>query len=266
MRPRSYRVIPMLSVRHIQSNLTTRQLGREITYVPFTDSTNDDLLALVDAGRALPGQVVVTDDQRSGKGRHGRRWHCGPGLGLPFSMLLHIGLPAERLGLLALAAGVAVADVLSAHGVAARLKWPNDILVEDRKLGGILAESRMRGKEQLVVLGVGINVNEQLTDFPEELHPTAVSVHMALGEPVQRELILAHILNRLEQLLDGNFDEIVSLWLARCAHLGQPVRYHGPHGPVEGRFTGVDETGRGILEVAGSTRLVAAGDLDWNPA
>ncbi|UCH11334.1 MAG: biotin--[acetyl-CoA-carboxylase] ligase [Fidelibacterota bacterium] len=253
----------MLSVKLVQDNLITRCLGREITYYPATDSTNDDLWSLFDRGTAVNGQVVVTDEQRRGKGRQGRSWFSAPGLGLTFSMLLRPQLPAERLGLVSLAAGVAVVDALVKQEVAAQLKWPNDVLVNQLKLGGILAESRVAGEEITVVLGIGLNVNEQLGDFPEELRSHVISVQMASGHPVQREILLAEILARLEALQDGGMNDIVLLWMDRCAHLEQAVTYHGPDGLVAGYFRGVNDAGLGLIEVGGETLMVAAGDLDY---
>ncbi|UCD38282.1 MAG: biotin--[acetyl-CoA-carboxylase] ligase [Fidelibacterota bacterium] len=249
----------------IQENLKTGYLGRQVTYLASTGSTNAELWRLVDDGRAVPGQLVVTDDQRSGKGRAGRRWFSGPGLGLTFSVFLRPLLPLEQLGLLSLAAGVAVVDALANEGLQAKLKWPNDILVDGRKLGGILIESRVSDNKPMVVLGVGLNVNEEQADFPEELHLTAVSVRMVLMQQVQREVLLAGILNRMEELLEGGIGAVVSLWKDRCAHLNQSMRYHGPAGPIVGRFLGVNAEGQGQLSVGDQIHLVTAGDMDWIP-
>lgn len=261
MRPRNDRVIPMLSVSHIQANLTTRQLGREITYYPSTDSTNADLWRLVDEGESVPGQVVVTDHQRRGRGRQGRSWFQEPEMGLPFSVLVYPRLPVERISLLTLAAGISLADALAAEGVPAALKWPNDILVGGRKLGGILAESRQTDQGLTVVIGIGLNVNEQAGDFPRKLQATAVSVRMVLRRSVQRELLLAGVLNRLEGLLPPDPAEVVPQWLERCAHRDTPVRFHGPREQVEGLFLGLDDQGRARIEVDGEVRLLAGEEL-----
>ncbi len=253
----------MLFVQLIQANLTTRILGREITYYPFTDSTNADLWELLAEGDAVPGQVVVTDHQKAGRGRQGRTWFAAPDLGLPFSVLIRPQLPADRLGLLSLAAGVAVVDALAAMAVATKLKWPNDIVVEQGKLGGILAESRTVSGQQMVVLGVGLNVNEQPADFPRELEAVS-SARIVVGTPLQRELLLAGVLNRLEQLLDAGVDDVPQLWQERCAHLDAEVRFQGAEGPARGRFLGVDASGRATIEVDGQAIPVSAGDLDWS--
>ena len=255
----------MLSVNLIQANLSARELGSEITYYPATGSTNADMWALIERGEASPGLVIVTDDQQAGRGRQDRGWFSAPGLSLTFSVLLYLDLPMERSGLLALAAGVAVVGALEKVGLQAGLKWPNDILVDQRKLGGILAENRKINGKSAIVLGIGLNVNEGRADFPADLQSDAISVHMALGHIVQREVILARILNRLEELVLADLQGVPELWLATCIHVGETVRFHGPEEPVEGIFLGVDQTGGGILEIGDHVRVITAGDLEWFP-
>ena len=103
------------------------------------------------------------------------------------------------------AAGVAVTEALSGLGIRSGLKWPNDILVQGRKLGGILSESRNTDRGLAVVIGLGLNVNETAEDFPPELRSTAVSIRMFSGKPLQREHLLAEILNHLEPLLSSSW-------------------------------------------------------------
>lgn len=255
----------MLSVDLIQANLSARELGGEITYYPVTDSTSADLWELVKQKEASPGQLVVTDDQRAGRGRQDRHWFSAPGLGLTFSVLLYPGLAVERSGLLALAAGVAVVDALEMGGLQAGLKWPNDIMVDHRKLGGILAESRNVGGKSAVVLGIGLNVNEEPADFPHELQSVAVSARMVLGHTIQRETILARILNHLEELLVADMEGVPELWQAKCIHVGEVVRFQRLAELVEGVFLGVDQTGGAILEIGDRIQVIAAGDLEWVP-
>ncbi len=253
----------MLFINLIGANLTTRRLGREITYYPFTGSTNADLWELLDDDEAVEGQLVITDHQRVGWGRRGRTWSAAPGLGLTFSVLLRPDLPATRLGLLALAAAVAVVDALAADEVTAQLKWPNDILAEGRKLGGILIESRLAEGAPAVVLGIGLNVNEQRDDFPDEIRNGAISVRQVRQVPVQRELLLARLLNRLEELTTGDLSPVTALWQDRCAHLGQTVRFHEGEHTLEGRFRGLTSDGQGEIEIGDEVRLVTAGELAW---
>ncbi len=255
----------MFSLDLLRAGLRTYQLGREITYHPVTGSTNADLWELAAENKIVPGHVAITDEQRSGRGRLGRAWHNAPQLGLPFSVLLYPDQAFERYGLLPLGMGLAIVDALAFEGVKVQLKWPNDILWEERKLGGILTESRIIHGKPAVVIGVGLNVNEQIVDFPEELHAVAVSVCMILGRPIQRELLLARILNRFEELLESGLDKAASLWLKVCCHIDRTVRFHGPHGWIEGRFIGVDAMGQGLIEIEDEVRAFTAGELDLMP-
>ena len=247
----------MLFTQLIQANLTTRQLGREITYYPHTDSTNDDLWELLGDGEAETGHMVLTDHQRKGKGRLGRSWYEAAGLGLPFSVLLEPGWPAERLGLVSLAAGVAVGEALLDFDVESSLKWPNDVLCKGKKIAGILAEHRA-GK---VVLGIGVNVNEQLTDFPDELQAGATSVLLVSGGTIQRERLLADIINGLESLLGPFSKDIGARWMALCAHVDQAVTFRSGDATVEGIFEGLDDTGHALINSGNGAVAFSAGDL-----
>lgn len=253
----------MLMTPLIQAHLTTRQLGREITYYPHTGSTNDDLWELLEDGEAVTGQMVVTDHQRAGKGRQGRSWDGAAGLAIAASVLLEPDWPGERLGLIPLAAGIATAGALTEFGAACGLKWPNDVLAhagraDGRKIAGILAERR-RGR---VVIGIGINVNQQANDLPQGLAVEATSARLITGQALQRERLLAAVLNRLEPLLDGDPQAVVDQWLPLCVHRDQTVRFHGADGEIEGLFDGLDEAGRALLKTPDRTVAVASGDLE----
>ena len=247
----------MLFTQLIQANLTTRILGREITYYPHTDSTLDDLWELVDDDEANVGHLVVTDHQRAGKGRQGRSWHAAAGLALPFSLLVEPDWPLEQLGLISLAAGVAVAEALLVFDVEATLKWPNDVLFRGKKIAGILAENRAG----IVVLGAGVNANQKAADFPESLRNEATSMLIATGNPVQRERLMADIVNGLESLLEPFSKEICNRWMALCAHTNDTVTFHSPTAVVEGIFEGLDEHGRALINSGKGAVAMAAGDL-----
>jgi len=150
----------MLFTQLIQANLTTQILGRTIEHYAVTDSTNSDALELASEG-AQEGTVVTTDNQTAGRGRHGRSWFCGVGKGLAFSVILRPETDGKSAGLLPLLAGVAVAEVLEQFNLQAALKWPNDILLNKKKCGGILTEGKFQGNLlSSTVIGIGINVNE----------------------------------------------------------------------------------------------------------
>jgi len=191
-------------------------------------STNDAARELAAAG-ALDGTVVVADEQTAGRGTKGRSWHSPRGLGLYVSFLLR---PAslQDVALLPLAAGLAARDAVEAsHGLAARLRWPNDILFESRKLGGVLCESAFAGgRPEFAVLGIGLNINHAPADFPADLRDTAGSLALALGRPADPALVFDALLVAVERRLDvlarGDSSGLVRSFNARSAlRPGDPV-------------------------------------------
>jgi BirA family biotin operon repressor/biotin-[acetyl-CoA-carboxylase] ligase len=167
---------------------------------------------------APEGALVLADHQTEGRGRRGRAWTAGPGTALLLSVVLRPQLPVSRWPEIPLAAGCAVAESLEvAAGVAASLKWPNDVLVAGRKLAGILAEGVI-GAPPLVVLGIGVNVSQRETDWPPDLAGRARSL-AGLAPPVTRAELLTAVLARLDAwyavLLDEGFEPVRLAWRKR---------------------------------------------------
>jgi BirA family transcriptional regulator, biotin operon repressor / biotin---[acetyl-CoA-carboxylase] ligase len=242
-------------------------LWTSIAVVASTGSTNADLLA-----RGGPeGQVLVAEEQTAGRGRAGRTWVSQPGASLTFSVLLRpASVPAAARGWLPLLTGVAVASgVRSAAAVAARLKWPNDVLVGDRKLAGILAEQSPDG--EVVVIGVGLNVATPEQALP--VSPTALPATSLLveGADVGREAVLTETLRSLEHWYlrfradpDPVSSGLLAEYRAACATLGRQVRVELPAGRVlAGVAEDVDASGRLLVRPAdaASATAVSAGDV-----
>jgi len=168
---------------------------------------------------APEGTVVLADHQTAGRGRRGRAWTAPPGTALLFSCVLRPPLDSSRWPELTLTAGCAVAEAVeSTAGVAVRLKWPNDVLVDHRKVAGILAEGVL-GEDPFVVLGIGVNVLQRGADWPPDLSSRAVSL-AALGSAVGREALLAAILARVaaryDDLLTRGFGVVREAWRHRA--------------------------------------------------
>jgi len=243
-----------------------------VDVVASTGSTNADLLARAIASPGPPeGQVLAAEEQTAGRGRLGRSWSSVPGASLTFSVLLRPApVPPGRRGWLPLLAGVAVVSaVRTVAGVAAVLKWPNDVLVGERKLAGILAEQSPDGSA--VVIGIGLNVAtpaEALPVSPAGLPATSL---LAEGAAVSRETLLLAILGRLEAWYlefradpDPARDGLLDAYRSLCATLGRPVRVEMPAGRVvTGVASDIDLDGR--LLIAGnsgdSLAPVSAGDV-----
>ena len=240
-------------------------LWRSVEVVAMTGSTNADLL-----GRGGPeGQVLVAEEQTAGRGRMGRSWVSQPGASLTFSVLLRpVFVPAARRGWLPLLAGVAVATAVSAvAAVAATLKWPNDVLIDDRKLAGILAEQ----SGDAVVIGIGINVATPRDALPASpVGPQATSL-LAEGVKVARDVLLVAVLRNLERWYrafredpDPARSGLLAEYRTLCGTLGRSVRVELPGGrAVAGVAEDIDTDGRLLVREADATSLtpVSAGDV-----
>lgn len=218
-------------------------LGSPRLHLRSTDSTNERARELAGLG-APHGTLVTASCQTAGRGRQGRSWMAPEGLALLCSLVLR-----DPPRLLPLAAGVAVAAVV---GSPARVKWPNDVLLESRKVAGILVEGRPQ--EGWAVAGIGLNVAVAPEDLPPELRQTAGT--LGLG-PDAIEPTLGQLLEALERWITASEEEVLDAFRARDALLDRSVRWAGG----EGRGAGVDGDGRLVVETAQGTVTLEAGEV-----
>ena len=230
----------------------------------FIKSTNDNAWELIDEG-GQEGTVVITDKQTAGRGLGGRSWVSVPGKSLTVSILLKPDMNSKFSGWFPLMIGVAIADVFAELGLDAELKWPNDIMVNDKKLGGILCESRVQGQTLAwAVIGIGLNINEQENELPEDLNAT--SFFAERGSSIQRELVLAMILNAFEQLyisLKETQDTftLAAQWTDHCNHVHTTVKFIADNETQSGVFTGINENGAAIIQTNGNEHTYTSGDI-----
>jgi BirA family biotin operon repressor/biotin-[acetyl-CoA-carboxylase] ligase len=221
-----------------------------------------DIAATLASQGAPHGVVVAAEQQTAGRGRRGSTWVSPPGAGLYFSFVAKPS--ATALSLLTLAAGVAVREgIAAASGLQAGLKWPNDLLVGKRKLAGILAEAIGLGTpEQAVIVGVGVNV--QPAAYPPDVAARATSIEGELGRAVDREVLLAAILDTLSARLtslDQNAGDILRAWrVASPSAVGTRVEWDGRRGVT----AGIDESGALLVKTASGVERMIAGELHWN--
>ena len=235
-------------------------------------STNTLALDLARAD-APAWTTVVADRQTAGRGRLRRVWHSPPGCGLYCSVILRPSLLLEHLPRLTLAGGVAICRALEAMGVPApRIKWPNDILLAGRKVGGILTETApLTGAGSTpppVVIGIGLNLSTPLAAFPPAFRNRATSIAAATGLALDPESllekILAHLQAEVALLEDAGFDAILEEWRRRDGMRGQVLTWLNTIGEkVEGIGLGVDAAGLyHIRDRHGTVHEVLSGDLD----
>ena len=231
-------------------------------------STMDIAAKLVRDGVA-EGVVVVADQQTAGRGRLGRTWSSPPGAGLYLSYVLRPGRGEERrvTSLVTLTAGVAVHDAITAAtGLATELKWPNDVMVNRRKLAGILAEGSSLGTaDQAIVVGIGINVLR--TSHPPDVAERATSLEEALGrDDVDGYALLDDVLealtSRYAQLRAGDGDGILRAWRA-ASPSARGARVEFADAAKQGVTRGVDDEGALLVETATGIERVIAGEVKW---
>jgi BirA family transcriptional regulator, biotin operon repressor / biotin---[acetyl-CoA-carboxylase] ligase len=251
-----------LDVTELRRQLVTAGgLWRDVTVVPQTGSTNADVLEEARAG-ADEGLVLVAEEQTAGRGRLGRAWSAPPRAGLIFSVLLRpAAVPPARLGWLPLLTGVAVARaVRDQAGVPAGLKWPNDVLVGERKLAGILAEAH----GDAVVVGVGLNITLSRPELPV---PAATSLLIEDAASTDRAALLAAVLTGLARRYqawrtDPDGTELRADYLRWSATVGREVRVELPGGArLSGTAEDVDEVGRLVVRTPDNLVRVGAGDV-----
>lgn len=238
-------------------------VGTQVEYVGQCVESSQDVARKLAAAGARSWTVVVCDSMESGRGRLGRVWYAPSG-GLWFTVLIR---PVGRgpLHLLSLASGVSVAESVEAIlGVGARVKWPNDVLVDEKKVCGILVEADAEADSiRSVFLGIGINANN---DLPKELRTQATSLKEVTGRPVPRATLLALILARLRRyygsIESGEADEVISAWIRLSSTIGRVVRVVTVDGrEIVGRAVTVDRLGRLVVEVSGTRYHIEAGDV-----
>jgi BirA family biotin operon repressor/biotin-[acetyl-CoA-carboxylase] ligase len=253
-----------LSPDEIRRHLDTKWLGRELHCHDLVDSTNLLARELARKGGAH-GTVLSAESQSQGRGRLGRSWVSPAHKNLYLSVILRPGLPADRLPQVGLLAGVAACDTLR-EWQPATLKWPNDVLIEGRKVCGILAEMEGDASGPTVILGIGVNVNAEETDFPDELRRKAGSLLLAAGRPVERVRVAGRLLTHLETWYDTwtqeGFAPIAAAWRERSGLVGQMIHVAEPGTENAGQVIGLDDDGALRIRLpSGDEHRVVAGDV-----
>lgn len=239
-----------------------------VELLPAAPSTNAVLADRARVGTADAGTVLVADHQTAGRGRLDRTWTTPAGAALTFSVLLAPDrVPVGRWPWLPLLAGIAVSEgVRRVSGVEAGLKWPNDVMVEDRKLAGILLERVETPRGAFAVVGVGLNVSQTKEELPV---PTATSLVLEGASTTDRTVVLRELLRSLDALYvqwqEDAGDPVLGLhasYVRRCATLGRSVRVDLPTGEqVLGEAAGIDADGRLEVRTDAGARLLGAGDV-----
>jgi BirA family biotin operon repressor/biotin-[acetyl-CoA-carboxylase] ligase len=246
----------MLDLNRIKKLQKSSIFGKYNYYLPEIDSTNAYAKRLA-IGGAPEGTVVMTDYQTEGKGRLGHFWESSRDVNILLSLILRPRLNIDHAIKITLATAVIIISALkkslkntSSGKIDFTVKWPNDILANGKKVGGILMESMLREKEVLfVVVGIGLNINQDPAHFSKEVQKTATSLFAETGLNLERERIIAGFLSTFEKeyfhLERTNYNQVIRNWKRHCTHLGQEIVIETHTGKESGTFLDVNQ--RGIL-------------------
>lgn len=255
----------VLAPAEIKAGLKTSMMGKNIHYFKETESTN--ILARDMAGSVDEGTVVIAESQTGGRGRMGRKW-ISPEGGIWLSVVLKPRMQPLHAPRITLLAGVAVAKTIRNFGLPAKIKWPNDVLINGKKVCGILTEiGAEMDSIQYVVVGVGIDANVDTETFPEEFRDSSTSLKNELGYDINRVEFVQKLLIELESLYlkfqKEGFTSIIEEWRMMSATIGQWVKITTQSRIMYGEAVGVDSDGALILETGeGRLEKIVAGNCE----
>jgi BirA family biotin operon repressor/biotin-[acetyl-CoA-carboxylase] ligase len=267
-----YRLIQspdLLTPSEVKPLLKTEWMGKTIHYFQTLDSTNSKAYQLALNG-AEEGEVVISESQEKGRGRLGRQWFSPPFLNLYLSVILRPKISPHQASLNTLMAAVATADAIQKFsGLLPLIKWPNDILLRDRKVAGLLNEIHSEtDRVHFVILGIGVNLNLDERMFSKEIRTVATSLKIEMGQTVSRKAFLQILLQELEGWYSIFLEEgsaiILKAWRDRAHIRGRQVKVTSFGKKITGMAIDVDSDGALILETEdGKRKRVVAGDIEY---
>ena len=215
-------------------------LGTPLIHFDTVDSTNRAALRAA-SEKAAEGTLFVADAQTAGRGRHSRKWHSPPGLGLYFSVLLHPKIPVFEANNLVLQSAVAVCNAIEdLYDYAVGIKWPNDIYSGNKKLGGILLETTITGDTvENAVIGIGLNMKNSIKDFPLELRNNATSLQLVTGKDINNTLLIERILTVYGDYYYKRKECGIDDWIRKCIHMEKQISINHNGVVLQGSFSEV---------------------------
>ena len=258
-----------MKISEIKKHLAAETVGGKLFVYDEVGSTNDVLRELIGEGRAADGTVVVSDSQTEGRGRLGRKWVSPAGKNLYLSALFRPEIPPQESSVFTFLASCALVEVFSGYGIGTTIKWPNDILVDGKKISGVLTElGTSDGSVDYLVIGIGVNLNlpeEFISREMEDISQKTTSLLILLGEEVNREKFCAGLINALDRFYAEfcryGTRAIIDMWIERWGFLGKEISVDVSGEVVCGVVERVDTTGFLYLRTDdGDLRRIITGD------
>ncbi len=265
---KGYRLIStpdILSEKELKSRRKTQWIGRDILYYDVIDSTNAEAKRVAEEGYG-DGTLIVAENQQAGRGRRGRSWESPAGTTIAMSLLLKPEVNPNNASMITLVAALAVSKAITqVTGVPAQIKWPNDIVMSGKKICGILTEmSAQFDYVNHIVVGIGINVNTE--EFPEEISDIATSLFLETGKKVNRAELIEAIWEHFEEvyavyLETQDLCNLIKEYDARLVNMHQRVRVLDSKEPYEGKAMGITARGELMVDTWESRKLVSCGEV-----
>lgn len=241
----------ILNEDYIHEDLKTSIIGKNLILLDSVNSTNNYARALIQQG--FSEGVVIADSQTKGRGRFGKNWYSPPEMGVWMSVILPSMKNDNSFVNMSYISTLSVVEALNDTAkLKTEIKWPNDVLIKQRKIAGILSEVvKLNNEKSFVVSGIGVNINYEYEKFPPELREIATSLSIVTGSKFPREMIIASILNILEKnysaALEHGTDYIFTEWMKRCTTIGRRIRVVQSEKYFEGTAESIKPDGRLLI-------------------
>jgi BirA family biotin operon repressor/biotin-[acetyl-CoA-carboxylase] ligase len=250
----------------LKNKLAGKLIGHQVYFFSEIDSTNNEAHRLGVDG-APEGTVVIADSQTKGKGRLQRAWHSPAGMNIYTSIILRPDLKPDHAPQISILAGVSVAEIMDnfCPGMV-NLKWPNDVLLQGKKVCGILAQMKTSANRvDFIILGIGINVNIDYNQLSQDIKNTATSLTIETGRKISRQELIIGLYENLakwyKKLMEGGFGAVKEKWLSMAPMIGQRVQIMSENEVISGKALGIDEQGALLLLTAEDRKIkISAGD------
>ena len=245
----------MFDVALFLSNLKTKNIARKIKYIQSLSSTNTVIYEMLMNKEINIKDVLIAEQQTDGRGRRGDKWFSSKNKSLTFSFIIS----SEELSInkLSLLVGISIiTGIQKVANIRFKLKWPNDIMYKNKKLGGVLIEK----KRSHYIIGIGLNVNDFI--FDPSIKSRACSIHSITKNKISRELIMAEIFNSYEEMANKDLSQVIKIWESFCNHMNTIVKFHHSNKIVSAEFSGLNKQGNAIMNINDNKKIFNSGIIE----
>ena len=251
----------MFSLNKFNKKINDIDFNYKIFYKKKTTSTNDDALNKITQKKFKENMVFISDLQTNARGRNNRVWHNAIDLHLAFSLIISPEIAPKKNGLVSLISSVSIVEGLKEiFNTDFKIKWPNDIICHNKKIAGILIETKQVNNKLVFVIGIGININEEADDFPLELKNDVTSLKILSKKKYEKEYVLFEILQKIQQNCN-NINSIHSKWISLCGHIDQEITFHFENKKITGDFMGITQNGHAVIQINNENHIFPNGEL-----